>query len=124
MKNCLVLSFALCVACFSHITPAQQTLLKQEKAPSPLQVEYSNGIYTAVVAHVAAIPWQGNGACILELTQIPSGQVIRASIVDCEFSNELQAELIARLESASLPYSGFESVFQRKIEVRLKEATP
>jgi colicin import membrane protein len=75
--------------------------------------------YKAAIKATIDNNWRRTGAeplqrCQVILTQIPGGEVIDVSFIDCPFSPEgiENAERAVRL--TPLPYSGFESVFARK----------
>jgi len=120
MKKYLTLTVALLLTLVATHAHTQGISAEQKKALLQLQAKYTNEIYQAVLSQIALIPWRNNGTCIVELTQIPSGEVIRATTLECNFPNELQQQLTVKLQSARLPYSGFESVFQRKVKIELE----
>ena len=120
MKQYLTVTAALFFALVATPAHTQGISAEQKKTLLQLQAKYANEIYQVVISQIASIPWRNNGKCIVELTQIPSGEVIRATTLQCDFPNELQQQLAVLLQSARLPYNGFESVFQRKIKVQLE----
>ena len=60
--------------------------------------------------------------CILSIVQIPGGEVISAAIKgSCNADEATRRSLIAAVERAgTLPYRGFEDVFQREIDFRFR----
>ena len=119
MKQFLTLTVAILLALVATPAHTQGVSAEQKKTLLQLQAKYTTEIYQAVISQIASIPWRNNGTCIVELTQIPTGEVIRATTLECDFPNEIQQQLAVQLQSAKLPYSGFESVFQRKIKIKL-----
>ena len=85
---------------------------------------YATAVRSSVVSTLASVPWPGHGACSVELIQVPGGQVVRATLVNCAFPADIQATVLKKLQSATLPYQGFESVFQRRIVINLQQARP
>jgi hypothetical protein len=83
---------------------------------------YAIAVRSQVFSALKGVAWQGQGACSAELFQLPGGTVTQVALLRCEFPDALQAQVVQKLQSATLPYQGFESVFQRKIVINLKQA--
>lgn len=81
--------------------------------------EYYGAIQSQVTNNWLRPPTARSGLrCTLKIIQIPGGEVISAAILGkCNADEATRRSLVAAVERAgSLPYRGFEEVFQREIE--------
>jgi len=81
--------------------------------------EYYSAIQSQVTSNWFRPPTARPGLrCRLKIVQIPGGQVISAAISGkCNADEATRRSLTAAVERAgSLPYRGFEDVFQREID--------
>ena len=81
--------------------------------------EYYAAIQSQVTNNWLRPPTARSGLrCTLKIIQIPGGEVISAAILGkCNADEATRRSLVAAVERAgSLPYRGFEEVFQREIE--------
>jgi len=120
MFKLLALFIALFAAQLAPRASSQDLSAEQREELRSLLTGYSVAIRDLIVDRLTPVPWQGKGACTVELTQLPGGQVIRASLSDCEFPEDIQNQVIARLETMNTPYQGFERVFRRTFTIRLR----
>ena len=80
--------------------------------------------YQAAIQSVVTQNWlrpptaQAGLRCTLKIVQIPGGEVISAAIAGkCNGDQATRRSIIAAVErGGSLPYRGFEDVFQRQID--------
>lgn len=72
--------------------------------------------YRAAIKATVESNWRRDGAqplerCVIKFRQIPGGEVIDVSFINCPFSPEGRASAQRALTMNDMPYSGFEDVF-------------
>jgi len=104
--------------------PAATAQALTETAPAPgngvlgsQRDEYVASIAAAVRAAWVRPPTALNDIqCVVAVLQIPGGEVIEASIASpCNADAATRRSIIAAVQRNDLPYQGFESVFERRI---------
>jgi len=78
--------------------------------------------YKAQMLQTADQNWNHLGApelttCKVRFTQIPGGEVINVEFMRCPYDAEGREFVERALKKAPMPYSGFESVFMRQVEL-------
>ena len=124
-----------------------QQLADRQAAPAPrpepareaVQAGGNNGVDTDLAAKYAlAMHQTANGnwnrsqapegtPCKVRFTQIPGGEVIDVSFLACGFDAQARESVERALRRAPMPYSGFEPVFARQIDLTFcypEEACP
>jgi colicin import membrane protein len=56
--------------------------------------------------------------CRVRFTQVPGGEVINVEFMDCPYDAQARESVERALRKTPMPYSGFESVFSPKIELK------
>ncbi|MFC7301095.1 hypothetical protein [Cognatiluteimonas weifangensis] len=51
--------------------------------------------------------------CYFSVTLLPGGEVLRADLGECQFAPDFGERMRTALVGQTMPYVGFESVFQR-----------
>lgn len=85
-------------------------------ASSDLQADYAVAIHSRVLANwTPPATLEPGSHCKVKVVQLPGGTVASATATaDCEFDEAGKASIEAAvLRAQPLPYTGFESVFQR-----------
>lgn len=79
---------------------------------------YLKAIQATVTAHWVRPPDLTRAPCIVHITQLPGGEVINAEAdASCPYNlQERKAAEDAVRQASPLPYKGFESVFQRRLD--------
>lgn len=106
----------------------QQRMAAEEAAQragvlATLSEQYQNAIRVQVTNNWLRPPTAQAGLnCIISIVQIPGGEVISATIRgSCNGDEATRRSLVAAVERAgSLPYRGFEEVFEREINFRFR----
>ena len=65
--------------------------------------------------------------CKVRFTQIPGGEVIDVEFLSCPFNGAARESVERALRRGSMPYDGFESVFERTVDLTFchpQEACP
>lgn len=124
-----------------------QQLADRQAAPAPrpepareaVQAGGNNGVDTDLAAKYAlAMHQTANGnwnrsqapegtPCKVRFTQIPGGEVIDVSFLACGFDAQARESVERALRRSPMPYSGFEPVFARQIDLTFcypEEACP
>jgi colicin import membrane protein len=78
--------------------------------------------YKAAMLQNADQNWNHLGApelttCKVRFTQIPGGEVINVEFIRCPYDAEGREFVERALKKAPMPYSGFETVFMRQVEL-------
>ena len=78
--------------------------------------------YKAAMLETADQNWNHLGAreltyCKVRFTQIPGGEVINVEFISCPYDAQGQEFVDRALRKTPMPYSGFEPVFLRKVEL-------
>lgn len=78
--------------------------------------------YKAAMLQTADQNWNHLGApeltrCKVSFTQIPGGEVINVEFISCPYDAQGKEFVDRALRKAPMPYSGFESVFLRTVEL-------
>lgn len=78
--------------------------------------------YKAAMLQTADQNWNHIGApelthCRVRFTQIPGGEVINVEFMSCPYDSQGREFVDRALRKAPMPYSGFEKVFLRKVEL-------
>ncbi|MFY2765336.1 protein TolA [Arenimonas sp. MALMAid1274] len=114
-----------------------QQLADRQPAPQPqpgppqppVQAGGNNGVdtdlrakYVVAMNQTAKANWNRalapeNVACKVRFTQIPGGEVIDVSFVSCGFDAQARESVERALRRTPMPYSGFEPVFARQIDL-------
>lgn len=79
--------------------------------------------YKAEMLQTAEQNWNHQGApeltvCRVRFTQIPGGSVINVEFMSCPYDAEGREFVERALRKTDMPYSGYESVFMRQVELR------
>ncbi len=101
------------------------TDLKGDTEDNSLLGQYQSAIQSTIEARSQLSRSLRPGVlCWLRVTQLPGGEVMSATpLAKCNASEQERAELIEGVMRASpLPYSGFESVFDRLVDVPFEPA--
>ena len=110
----LVLSLSSCAT--REIEHKEQV---QQKQPfTPKAEEYYSAIQSRITNNWYRLPTTRQGLrCGLKIVQIPGGEVISAAITGkCNGDEATRRSMIEAVErTGSLPYRGFEDVFEREI---------
>lgn len=124
-----------------------QQLADRQAAPSPapqpataaVQAGGNNGVDTDLAARYALAMHQTaqsnwnralapeRVACRVRFTQIPGGEVIDVNFLSCGFDAQARESVERALRRTPMPYTGFESVFARQIDLTFcypEEACP
>ena len=96
-----------------------------ESAPPPGNRGLDQGLlakYKAAMLETADQNWNHVGAreltyCKVRFTQIPGGEVINVEFISCPYDAQGQEFVDRALHKTPMPYSGFEAVFLRKVEL-------
>ena len=96
-----------------------------EAAPPPGQRGQDAGLlarYKAAMLQTADQNWNHSNApelttCRVRFTQIPGGEVINVEFIRCPYDAEGREFVERALKKAPMPYSGFEAVFMRQVEL-------
>ena len=78
--------------------------------------------YKAAMLQTADQNWNHIGApeltyCKVRFTQIPGGEVINVEFMSCPYDSQGREFVDRALRKAPMPYSGYEKVFLRKVEL-------
>ncbi|MBC7657418.1 MAG: protein TolA, partial [Frankiaceae bacterium] len=78
--------------------------------------------YKAAMLQTADQNWNHIGApelthCKVRFTQIPGGEVINVEFMSCPYDSQGREFVDRALRKTPMPYSGFEKVFLRKVEL-------
>jgi colicin import membrane protein len=78
--------------------------------------------YKAAMLQTADHNWNHLGApelsvCKVRFTQIPGGEVINVEFMSCPYDSEGREFVERALKKTPMPYSGFEPVFMRQVEL-------
>jgi colicin import membrane protein len=99
------------------------------EAPAPAAPAGDRGVdegllarYKAAMLQTADQNWNHIGApelthCRVRFTQIPGGEVINVEFMSCPYDSQGREFVDRALRKAPMPYSGFEEVFLRKVEL-------
>jgi len=98
---------------------------REEAAPPPGQRGPDEGLlarYKAAMLQTADQNWNHSNApelttCKVRFTQIPGGEVINVEFIRCPYDAEGREFVERALKKAPMPYSGFETVFMRQVEL-------
>ena len=95
-------------------------------AKESLIYRYASAIQTAVTANWLVPDGLPNAPCKVRVVQLPGGNVVSASAdASCPFDSKGRRSVInAVLRTQTLPYKGFESVFQRTIDLTFVPPEP
>ena len=79
-------------------------------------------LYKAAMLQTADQNWNHIGApeltqCRVRFTQIPGGEVINVEFMSCPYDSQGREFVDRALRKTPMPYSGFENVFLRKVEL-------
>jgi colicin import membrane protein len=96
-----------------------------EASPPPGQRGADEGLlarYKAAMLQTADQNWNHSNApelttCKVRFTQIPGGEVINVEFIRCPYDAEGREFVERALKKAPMPYSGFETVFMRQVEL-------
>ena len=96
-----------------------------DSAPPPGNRGPDQGLlakYKAAMLETADQNWNHLGAreltyCKVRFTQIPGGEVINVEFISCPYDAQGQEFVDRALRKTPMPYSGFEPVFLRKVEL-------
>jgi colicin import membrane protein len=94
-------------------------------APPPGERGPDEGLlarYKAAMLQTADQNWNHSNApelttCKVRFTQIPGGEVINVEFIRCPYDAEGREFVERALKKAPMPYSGFETVFMRQVEL-------
>jgi len=80
--------------------------------------------YKAALNATARANWNTVGVpeltrCIIRFTQIPGGEVINIEFRECPYDPRARETVERALRKTPMPYSGFEPVFMRQVELEL-----
>jgi colicin import membrane protein len=97
----------------------------REASPPPGQRGPDEGLmarYKAAMLQTADQNWNHSNApelttCKVRFTQIPGGEVINVEFMRCPYDAEGREFVERALKKAPMPYSGFETVFMRQVEL-------
>jgi colicin import membrane protein len=97
----------------------------RDEAPPPGQRGPDEGLlarYKAAMLQTADQNWNHSNApelttCKVRFTQIPGGEVINVEFIRCPYDAEGREFVERALKKAPMPYSGFETVFMRQVEL-------
>jgi colicin import membrane protein len=97
----------------------------RDEAPPPGQRGPDEGLlarYKAAMLQNADQNWNHLGApelttCKVRFTQLPGGDVINVEFIRCPYDAEGREFVERALKKAPMPYSGFETVFMRQVEL-------
>lgn len=89
------------------------------EAEHSLAGRYASAIQAAVTANWLVPDGLPNAPCKVHIVQLPGGNVVSASAdASCPFDGEGRRSVVnAVLRTQTLPYKGFERVFQRNIDL-------
>lgn len=62
--------------------------------------------------------------CRVTFTQVPGGHVTSINFFDCPFADPARSSIVDALRAASLPYEGFESVFEEQVTLTFCHPEP
>ena len=112
----------------------------EKPSPAPAQpAGGNNGVdtdlaarYALAMLQTAEMNWNRSLApertpCKVRFTQIIGGEVIDVSFLSCPFDTQARESVERALRRSNMPYDGFESVFQRQIDLTFcypQEACP
>ena len=94
-------------------------------APPPGNRGVDDGLkarYIAALQQTADSNWNHVGVpeltrCKVRFTQIPGGEVINVEFMNCPYDAEGRETVERALRKSPMPYSGFETVFERQIQL-------
>ena len=97
----------------------------REESPPPGQRGEDPGLlarYKAAMLQTADQNWNHSNApelttCRVRFTQIPGGEVINVEFIACPYDAEGREFVERALKKSPMPYSGFERVFMRQVEL-------
>ena len=104
---------------------AESLPLKGNSEDNSLLAQYQSAIQATIEARSQLSRSLRQGViCWVRITQLPGGEVMSAApLPKCNASEQERAELIEGVMRASpLPYSGFETVFDRLVDVPFEYA--
>lgn len=96
------------------------------EAGRSLMVRYASAIQAAVTANWLVPDGLPNATCKVRVVQLPGGKVVSANAdASCPFDSKGRRSVVnAVLRTQTLPYKGFESVFQRNIDLTFFPPAP
>ena len=97
----------------------------REESPPPGQRGEDPGLlarYKAAMLQTADQNWNHSNSpelttCRVRFTQIPGGEVINVEFIACPYDAEGREFVERALKKSPMPYSGFERVFMRQVEL-------
>lgn len=91
---------------------------RASESQNPLVHEYARAVQGAILTRWTRPESVAVGQhCVLEVRQLPGGTVVSVEVSpDCEYDAAgKQSIMAATLKAQPLPYSGYESVFHRRL---------
>lgn len=96
--------------------------LAYTKRMKSLEREYGIAITQRVGRVLGGLNFPKGSECEFAIILLPGGDVIKVDLASCHFQPDLDERVRAALVGQTMPYSGFESVYQRTY--RLKMCAP
>jgi len=78
-----------------------------------LEKQYGSALAQSVEGLLSGLEFPSSSKCSFSITSLPGGLILRTDLSGCQFEPALSERTRVALVGKTMPYAGFESVFQR-----------
>ena len=95
---------------FSDMSRSDPAFIESQRS---LEKQYGSALSQTAEELLAGLELPSGSKCYFTVTFLPGGEILRTDLSACQFDTDLQERIRTGLVGRTMPYAGFESIFQR-----------